>query len=207
MVAWVAVSFFAALLGRTEEAQQARERAERLQVELATADAAATLTFILGEAALACGRATEAGELLARACTVHETTGAVGLLCTDAALYAHALLLVGDHRSARRQVHRAIETGSSDDVLTQGLARSALAWLAAVDGEDPLVVRRHMTDALAALEPTQFLIALALTHCACAEAALLIGDHSGARHHRQSAIDLYDAKENVVGAAVQRALL
>jgi hypothetical protein len=68
-------------------------------------------------------------------------------------------------------------------------------------------LRNRRTAALAAMEPTQLLVDRALVHSACAETARLIGDHSCARRHRQSAIDLYDAKENIVGAAVQRALL
>ena len=65
---------------------------------------------------------------LARTCTVHESTGAASLLVVVGRFYAHALLLIGDRSGARRQVDRALETGSTDDVLTQGLARSALAW-------------------------------------------------------------------------------
>ena len=179
MYAWLAVSFFAALLGRTEEERQAREHAERLQVELRTTEAAGTLTTNLGVAALACGRAAEAAELFARACAAHEATGDAAHLSTAAAYHAHALLLTGDHRAARQQVNLALETGATDDVLTQGLARSALAWLAAADGEDPATVRRHMTDALAALEPTELILDRALVHAACAEAARLLGDDAG----------------------------
>ena len=205
--AWVAVSFFAAMLDRTEEERQAREHAEQLQVELRNSWTAAWMMTHLGVAALACGRPADAAELFAGASAVHEATGAAGLLSTTAGYHAHALLLIGDQPEARRQVDRALETGSTDDVLTQGLARSALAWLTAVDGDDPAIVQGHMTDALAALEPTDLVMDLAFVYAACAEAAQLLGDDKAARQHRQRAIDLYDTKENIVGAAVQRALL
>jgi hypothetical protein len=205
--AWTAVAFFAALLGRAEEEQQAREHAERLQAELGTYATTEAGGNFFGFAALACGNAAEAAELLARTCAAEEATGDAGHLSTTAALHAHALLLTGDHHTARQQVNLALAIGSADDVLTQGLARSALAWLAARDGEDPGAVRQHMTDALAALEPTELVIDRALVHTACAEAARLLGDETAARRHRQAAIDLYDAKENLVGAAIQRALL
>ncbi len=201
------VYILAELLGRREEAQRAREQAESLLTELRSPDATAALSWQMGSAALACGRAAEAAELLAHACAVHEAAGATGFLSTTAGYHAHALLLTGDHPEARRQVDRALETGSTDDVLTQGLARSALAWLAAADGEEPATVRRHMSAGLAALEPTEMILDLAVVHAACAEAARLLGDDTAARQHRQRAIDLYDTKENIVGAAVQRALL
>jgi class 3 adenylate cyclase len=207
MVTWLAVSFFATLLGDADEEQQAREQAERLRVELGTADATETVAGVMGRAALACGRSAEAVEFFARQCDVLEEVGASSYLSTAAAYHAHAVLYNGDHRLARRQVNRAIETGSSDDILTQGLACSALAWLAAADGEDPTTVYQHITDALAALEPTELILDRALVQVACAEAARLLGDERTSRHHRQCAIDLYDAKENVVGAEVQRALL
>ncbi len=210
MIAWAAVSYFAALLGHSEEASQARYHAEQLLAELKTprtSDAASNLASVLGVTALACGRAQEAVEVFAGISAEHEANGAVAYLSTYAAYHAHALLLTGEHRAARQQVYRALQTGSTNDVLTQGLAHSALAWLAAADREPPASVRQHMTDALAALEPTDGVMARALVHLACAEATRLIGDDTAARRHRQHAIDLYDAKENLVGAAVQRALL
>lgn len=59
-------------------------------------------------------------------------------------------------------------------------------------------MRQHMAEAVAALEPTELILDRALVHAACAEAAKLLGDETAARH-RQRAIDLYDAKENLVG--------
>jgi hypothetical protein len=74
-------------------------------------------------------------------------------------------------------------------------------------GEAPDTVRQHMTDALAALEPTEMILDRALLHAACAEVAQLLGDGVTARQHRCLAIDLHESKGNLVGAAVQRALL
>ena len=207
LLTWTRVCFLAQMLGRTEEAHQAREHTESLRLELRDSLATVGATWHLGMAALACGRAAEAAELLARTCAVHESAGATGYLSTTAGYYAHALLLTGDRPGGRRQVDRALETGSTDDVLTQGLARSALAWAIAADGDDPAMCGKRWQPQLAALEPTDLLLDRALVHAACAEAARLIGDRTAAAAHRQRAIDLYDAKENIVGAAVQRALL
>ena len=207
LMTWTKVCFLAQMLGRTEEAHQASEQTESLRVEMRDPLATVGITRDLGGVALACGRAAEAAELLARTVAVHESTGATSYLSTTAGYYAHALLLTGDRSGGRRQVDRALETGSTDDVLTQGLARSALAWAIAGDGEGPAIVRKELAAAVAALEPTDLLLERALVHAAGAEAARLIGDRTAAVQHRQHAIALYDAKENVVGAAVQRALL
>ena len=200
------VCFFAALLGLTEEERLARTRAEQLQAELGTAESAKFLFSMLGQVALSRGEAVKAAELLARACTVDEESGDSAGLSTDAALRAHALIRTGDYAGARHEADRALESGATDDIFTQGLARSALAWLAALSGADPDDVRRHMTAALT-LGPKELLLNQALIHVACAEAARLLGDETTSCHHRQQAIDLYEAKENAVGAAVQRALL
>jgi hypothetical protein len=73
-------------------------------------------------------------------------------------------------------VTRSLEYGAIDDVVTQGMARSALAWLTAVEGADAVTVRRHMSEALAVLEPTELVMDLALAYLACVEVARLLGD-------------------------------
>lgn len=165
------------------------------------------LTSTIGLVELVCGRAAEAVGPFARTCEIDESTGELAGLSTDAATYAHALLLAGEPAAARQQVNRALEFGATNDVLTQGLARSALAWVSALDGEDPGAIRGHLADGLDALEPTDMLLYRALVHIACSEASRLIGDEPAALHHRQQAIDLYDTKGNLVGASYQRALL
>jgi hypothetical protein len=160
-----------------------------------------------GVAALACDRSAEAVEWFARSCADGETTGAIADLSTEVAYYSYALLLAGDRRNARRQAARSLELGSTDDVLTQGLASTVLAWLAAADGASADIVWRQQANALRLLEPTELVLDRGLVHRAGAEAARLIGDETMARQHRQRAIALYEAKENLVGAAAQRRLL
>lgn len=79
------------------------------------------------------------------------------------------------------------------------------AWLAAIDG-DLTAASAHMDTALGQLTRDQ-LLDRALVHVACAETSGVLGDVSAARAHRRSAIDLYRAKGNVVGAAHHEALL
>lgn len=98
MNAVMVVAFFAALLGLSDEERQARERAETLGIELATPDDTATLTSLLGEAALACGKGAEAVALFAQTSGVLKAAGEVSILSSVAATQAHALLLTGTTR-------------------------------------------------------------------------------------------------------------
>jgi class 3 adenylate cyclase len=206
-LAWGGVCFFATLLGRAEEETQSRELVQRLLPDLRNPQMDAEMHTNFGAAALASGRSAEAVEWFARSCAERQATGAIANLSTDLACYAYALLLAGDHGEARRQVSRSLELGSTDDVLTQALASAVLAWLAAAEGVASDIVWRHHANALRLLEPTELVLDRGLVHRAGAEAARLTGDETLARAHRQRAIDLYDAKENLVGAAAQRALL
>ena len=148
LLTWSKVCFLAQMLGRTEGAHKPSEQTDSLRVELRNSLVTVGVTRDRGIVALACGRAAEAAELLARACPVYESAGGCRLLV--------------------------------DGVLTQGLARSALAWAIAADGDDPATVRKESAAALAALAPTDLLLERALVHAACAEAAQLIGDLAAA---------------------------
>jgi len=202
--AWTTVAFFAELLGREDDERQAIEQAYRLEQERRRPT---NLPYFLGPAALACGQGRDAVDLLAFSLRALDAIGAAGISSTVAGFHANALLLTGDGAAGRRQADLALATGSTDDVTTVGLAQGALAWSAAKNSEAPADVLRHIRHALDAIDTTDQLLARGLVHTVCAEAAQLIGDVAASRHHRQSAIDLYDAKENIVGAEVQRSLL
>jgi hypothetical protein len=203
--AWSMVAFFAALLGRTGDERQALAKAYTLEREMRLPSSG--LPGQVGISTLVCGHGREAVDLLGWQLREMEAIGDAGHLSTVAGYQAHALLLVGDHAAARRQASLALSTGSTEDVLTVGLAHSALAWSTAAGGDEPAVVRRHIALALDILEPTDLILNRGMVHAACAEAMSLIGDGEASRHHRRTAIDLYETKENLIGAAVQRALL
>ena len=201
-----AVAYLTMLLGRTDEAATAKRRAERLVGELRSPWLSANYAMTVGEAELTAGSLDEAVRLFAFGCRELEVIGELGVRSTMAALHAHALLLAGDRESGRAQVGAALAAGAADDLLTQGLAAGALAWLAALDG-DPDSANQQASAALEQVDCTEQLQCRALMYVACAEAAGVLGDHATARRHRERAIELFAAKENLVAVGRQRALL
>lgn len=202
----IVVGFFATLLGRTEEAQAAKELAERLAVELRSPWVVSGLAMALGGAELTAGDLQEALRLMAWGCRELTATGDAAHLSTMAALNAHALLHSGDVDSARTEVKVALESGSVDDMSTRALATAAQSWLAALDG-DPTASRRHADEAVRLAGSTDQLEGQGLVHVACAEAAKITGDHAASRRYRETAVERFAAKGNVVAVARQRAQL
>jgi hypothetical protein len=200
MYAWVAVAYFARLLGLTEEQREAVDHAEQLRAELQTADADRAFVLFTACAALACGQAREAALLFQRDCASQELSGDVARLATASAYQAHALLALGDRPGAERQAQRALDLCSTDDILTRALGHSALGWVAAASGAAPNAVRDRVETALAAVQPTELLLDQALVHIAAAASYHSLGNERDALQHRATAIGLYDAKGNVVGA-------
>lgn len=128
--------------------------------------------------------------------------GAVSHLSSEAATLALVLLHCGEVAPARQRLATALRVGSTDDVVTVALTRAAQGWLAALDG-DPTAASAHLQSAVHKLPEGQ-LLDRAPVHIACAEAMLALGDRQGAARRRQAAIDLYERKGNLVGAAHHR---
>jgi hypothetical protein len=198
------VCFFATLLDEREEAGRALALAERLAVGLHES-VPKTITLVTSLAALYTGQWPAAARLLAEVCADNEEGGEIGILSTNAAVRAHALLHMAEPGLAREQLELSQRIGGADDVLNQGLIPGALAWLAALDG-DRTAWERHIAVATVAL-PDEHLLNRAVIHETCAEAAAVLGEHSVAHQHRQQALDLHQAKGNVVSVARLRAML
>jgi Predicted ATPase len=192
------VSVFATLLGDLAEAAGALELAEQLAAELHE-DEAKIITGFRSLGALFTGQWSSAERLLAETCANNLGTGEFAVLSTSAALHAHALLHTGKPQQAREQVELSQRITGEDDVLNQGLIPAAQAWLAALDG-DPTAWQHHVAAATVAL-PDDELPMRALIHETCAEAAVVLGEHSVAHQHRRQALELHRAKGNVVSVA------
>lgn len=198
-----AVSFFATLLDERDEAAKASDLAERLAAGLHEGLAKA-ITYLKSLAALYTGQWPAAARLIAEVCADNEHDGEIGVLSTNTAGLAHALLHLGQPELARGRVELAQRIGADNDVLNQGLIPGALAWLAALDG-DRTAWKQHMAAATVAV-PDEQLLYRAVIHEACAAAAMVLGEQSVAHQHRQQALDLHRAKGNVVSVARLRAM-
>jgi hypothetical protein len=117
--------------------------------------------------------------------------GHISQLSTQAAALALLRLHLSEVPAARSALEMALETTSSDDVLTMALAAGASAWLAALDG-NPTTARSEMRRACACLD--QDLLTRAFLHVSCAEVESLLGDRIAAAEHQRRAVELYRRK-------------
>jgi tetratricopeptide (TPR) repeat protein len=192
----------AALQGRDDDAETAWSQAERLAAEVPGSVAARSLAFWRSEAMIAGGRWSAATSDLELLAARHREAESWGMLSTIEAHHAIVLLQAGQVERAREAVTSALAHAAGDDVATHALAHAALSWLTAVDG-DSLSAQQHAHEATRLL-PKEVLLERALLHGACAEAMLVLGDRDAAVRHRQTAIELYERKGAVTGAAYHR---
>ena len=198
------VAFFSGLLGRTEESEVAWRETEALTAEL-RGEFPHFVAYGRARFDIAICDWPHAAPLLELTIRRFEAAGDFSVLSTELAYQAQVLLHIGRTVQARTVAARALELGSSDDVLTIGHSRSAQGWLAALDG-DAETSRARFGEALD-LFPIDALMDRALTHLAAAQAERALGATDSATGHLRSALDLYDRKENVVAAAHARRLL
>ncbi len=124
--------------------------------------------------------------------------GHTSRVSTQAALLALLRLHLGDIAAARTALALALQSTSSDDVVTLALSAAAQAWLDAEAG-DAEVARSAIERACAC--PDQLLLDRALIHLSCAEVEELLDDPSAAAAHRRRALDLYRMKGATAAAA------
>jgi hypothetical protein len=192
------------LLGQVEVSADAWAETEALDAELRDPF---PKFFIYGKARFAlaiCDWAAADGLLESSAADL-EAIGDLAVLSTELAYRAHTRLQLGDVPTARALAARALEVGSSDDVVTLGLAYSALGWIAALD-RDAAAAAELATKALTTL-PVELLNDRAMVHLTAAEADLALGESNGAAAHRRAAMELFHRKENFVAETHVRHLL
>jgi class 3 adenylate cyclase/tetratricopeptide (TPR) repeat protein len=143
---------------------------------------------------------------LRRACDTLERLGEKGFLSTRAGLLAHALCAQGRYEEADIFIELAVNSASADDRLTQALWRSARAKVVASGGdiEEALGLAR---EAVAMLEPTDWLVIRADALVGLAETLRLADRFAEARDALDEAVMLYEQKGNVIAAGKARELL
>ncbi|MEO8246385.1 MAG: adenylate/guanylate cyclase domain-containing protein [Chloroflexota bacterium] len=132
--------------------------------------------------------------------------GETGVLSTVAAMCGIAQLRQGKLEAAMESVALAQLTGSAHDIATQATWRMVAAMAAAQRGE----LKRATAlaaEALALLEPTDFLELRGLGHEARAHVRNASGERDAAAEDLRHAIAEYDAKEDIADATRVRAEL
>ena len=190
--------------GRTDEARRliAATRAEVVErgggVHLAIlTSVAADIEWVAGDHAAALALEDESIALL-------EETGDRGWLSTMFAARGVLNHELGNHLQATADAERALELGASDDAITQMLARQVLAKVAARDGD--LERAEQLARAAVAIgEPTDMLTSTAEAYADLARVLRLAGKEDEATAAVEAAIERYERKGNIVGAARARA--
>jgi tetratricopeptide (TPR) repeat protein len=141
----------------------------------------------------------ESHELLAEA-------GEKGYLSTVAANLAQALYLQGRYDEAEEMLLAGAEAGASDDVSTQVLTRSVRAKILARRGL-PEEAEGLAREAVALAAETEYVDLRGESLLALGEVLSLAGRLDEAAEVVQKALDLWEAKGNLVFAARTRALL
>lgn len=144
----------------------------------------------------------DAAIAVARAsCATLERMGERGWMSTNAAQLADGLLAAGNDDEAAHWASRALELGDASDAVTQAMARSVRARLAARRG-DADVARAEISDVLAITADMQAPLTQGKVAVDAADVYTVIGDFGAAAGQLRRAIDIYTAK----GATVEAAL-
>ena len=134
----------------------------------------------------------------------YEEIGEQAAYSTHAGFLAHVLYDQGRFDEAAAFVTRCQETAPADDLMSQELWRSALARIAAREGDDATALQLA-EDALALLAATDWLIDRADRFADLAEVHALAGRAAEAGAALDQADDLYRRKGSVAGLNLTRA--
>ena len=132
--------------------------------------------------------------------------GEQGFLSTIAGYLAHACYAVGDLEEADRSAQLSADVAAADDLISQGLWRSAHAKLLARRGEFEAAAR-SAHEALASTERQDDINTRAERLADLAEVLRLAGRREDAAETLREALSLYEQKGNLVAAERTRALL
>jgi class 3 adenylate cyclase/tetratricopeptide (TPR) repeat protein len=143
---------------------------------------------------------------LAAGIAVLRDIGETGVLSTLAAMQAKALYLLGRRNEMEAAITLAQETGAPNDIATQAEWRYVAAMAAADDGRTD-EAERLIREAVAMVEPTDFLELRGDTFEALAHVEARAGRTEGWRSALQRSLEEHELKENLVSAQHVRNLL
>ena len=196
-----------AMRGRFDEARQLIDRAHAILEEVAIPVwLSGPLTQMHGWVEVLAGEPVEAEPSLRRGVEVLREIGELSWLSTVAAILAEALYAQGREEDADEFVRISEEAAGSEDAYSQGLVRSIRSKILARRGELDAAVDLAR-DAVAILEPTDFLFLQGFSRLSLGEVLLAAGRTDEARAALGEAEALCGAKGFSVGVARARELL
>ena len=201
-----ALAVVRAMGGRFDEARDLARRARSILEDLGLRLRAGWVSETLGSIEMLAGDAVAAERELRAGFDVMAELGEHGYQATAAAMLAHALVRQGRFEEAERLAALSASAAAEDDLASQVLWRSATARVLAASGsmDEAEALAR---EASALVEATDDVNMHADTLVDLAEVLRTEGEHDGARAALDRAIELYEAKGNVVGAEAARRML
>ena len=197
---WILLGDLHSQRGDHTEARRLAARSRAHHEELGQVKRAAGLTMTSAEIELRDGDAAAAEAQLRPAHEMLETLGEKGARCGVAAMLAEALYRQDRLDEAERFSRVSEEAASSEDVIAQIWWRGVRAKVLARRGEGPSALRLAH-EGVELSEPSDHPIMKAKAHEALGETLRLLGDLEEARSAFERAIELYEAKGDVVDSA------
>jgi tetratricopeptide (TPR) repeat protein len=184
------------------DAERAKETIRDLDLPLALGE----VTQLTGYVEMIGGDFARAENELRLSCELLQGVGEQSLLSTSAGLLAATLCDQGRYEEALEQTVLAERVGDQGDVATQELWRTARARCLAHAG-DLADAERLVREGVALIAQSDFLNMRADAFVAQAEVFHRAGKSGKAERSLAAALELYEAKGNVVAASRARAVL
>jgi class 3 adenylate cyclase/tetratricopeptide (TPR) repeat protein len=189
-----------AMRGRVEEARALVTRARGILQEVAlTVWLAGPLTQMAGWVEVLAGDPARAERDLQWGARTLRDIGELSWLSTVAGILAEAVYAQGRYDEVESYLRMCEETAGSEDAYSQSLLRSVRGKLLARQGE-ATAAERLARQAVAVVEPTDFLFMRCFALLSLGETLQLVGRPQEARAVLRQAIDLCDRKGFSVGA-------
>jgi tetratricopeptide (TPR) repeat protein len=187
-------SYLAAITGRAEEARELTTRSLRILEDIGNRlHVASGRAMVAGEVFKLIGDLDGAERLQREGVQDLEAMGETGFLSTAAAYLSDTLLALGKMDEAFRYTEMARATGQEDDFVTQVMWRRTRGVLLSRQGRHD-EAETMLRDALAIVEPSDYLIERAEVLVALGEALGAAGRPDEATQNVRQAIQLFEGK-------------
>jgi class 3 adenylate cyclase/tetratricopeptide (TPR) repeat protein len=197
---WIVLGDLHSQRGDHTEARRLAARSRAHHEELGQTTRAAGLTMTSGWTELRAGDAPAAEAELRPAHETLEAIGEKGARCGVAAVLAEALYQQDRLDEAEQFTRASEDVAASDDVIAQVWWRGVRAKVFGRRGDGSSALRLAR-EAVELSEPSDYLIMKAQAHEALGETLRLLGNLEEARRAFERAVELYDAKGDVVDSA------